>query len=160
MNNTKQLQYEKIISKNEFKEVLISKWMKPKGYELEMTQLSLMAFGIYTNLIFGKYSEFKKFIKDKHNFDTEHEACMAMVVQVKDKGVTWNYMLIQENEWSAENYGTIAHELHHLTHFVLSDKGVNYGEGGEEVFAYIQGYFMELVVRAFIELKKVTKKKK
>lgn len=154
----KKLIFEKIISKNEFKEVVISRWIKPKGYQLSMTSIEVAALKITVNLVFGKYDQFKKFIKDNHDFDTVHEACTAMVVTLKDEGVTWHYMLIQENEWTAEHYNTICHELHHLAHFVLSEKGITYGEGGEELFAYIQGYFMEMVVRAFVELKKQLKK--
>ena len=62
-------------------------------------------------------------------------------------------ILIQENNWTAKNYGTLAHEVHHLTHCGLEEKGATYGTGGEEVYAYTQGFFMEMVVRALINLK-------
>ena len=157
MNNTKKLVFEKIVCKQEMKETVISQWMKPKGYDFVMTSLELNVFNATAHLIFGKYDEFKKFAKDKHNFDTEYKSCTAMVVHIEDNGVQWHYILIQENDWTADHYNTIVHELHHLTHFLLDGKGVSYGIGGEEVFAYVQGYFMELVVRAFVMLKKKKK---
>jgi hypothetical protein len=32
--------------------------------------------------------------------------------------------------------------------------GIDYGRGGEELFAYFQGHFMELTIKAFVELTK------
>lgn len=158
--NTKPLYFEKVISKNELKDALITKWLKPKGYDLAMTSINSEVFAVTVNLVYGKYDEFKKFIKEKHGFDTEFKDCVAMCLRIQDNGVTWHYVLIQKNEWYAENYGTICHELHHLTHFVLDDKGIVYCRESEEVFAYVQGFFMEMVVRAFMELKKANNKKK
>lgn len=150
--------YEKIITKKEYTETIISKWIKPKGYDLSMTSISIECLRINVQLVFGEYSEFKKFIKDKHSFDIIHNDCTAMVVTLNHEDLHWNYILIRENEWKSEHYGTICHELHHLTHFALTDKGITYGETGEELYAYLQGYLMELVVKAFIELKKAKKK--
>lgn len=154
MNGIKRIEYEKIISKNEMVDVIISKWYKPVGHNIAYTTIELTPLKVNLTLIFSKFKDFKKFIKEHHNSDIEHENCNAMYIQVKEEGIVWHYVLIQENEWLAEHYGTICHELHHLTHGLLQEKGVTYGENGEEIYAYVQGYFMEMVVRAFIELKK------
>ncbi len=155
-----QLNIEKTITKKELNSVLVSKWRKPKGYDLSFTDISCPSMKLTLNVMFGKYDEFKRFMKNMHDFDTVHQACTAMCVMCKKDGTAWHYILIQENDWTADHYNTLVHELHHFIHFALDDKGVSYGMGGEEVFAYLQGYFMEMVVRAFIELKKVTPKKK
>jgi hypothetical protein len=44
-----------------------------------------------------------------------------------------------------------------FTHYYLRDIGLIYCQESEEAFAYFQGYFMDLVIRAFIELKKKLK---
>lgn len=150
----KTIDFEKIISKNEMNETVISKWRKPKGYDLAMCELSVHPLKIYVNLVYGNYKIFKKFVKDKNAFDIEYDECTAICVSFKKEGIQWHYILIQKNEWRAEDYGTICHELHHLTHFTIGEKGVTYEQGVEEIYAYIQGYFMELVVRAFVELGK------
>lgn len=152
---------DKIISKNVYKTEIIGTWYKPKGFDLSMTAINCPSLKICVNLIFGTYEEFKRMIYIQFGEDLKSDTCIAMAVNLKDKnGVQWNFVLIQENEWTAEHYGTLAHEIHHLTHFSLSEKGVNYGEGGEEVYAYLTGYFMEMIVRSFQELKRATVKKK
>lgn len=152
---------DKMISKNIYKLEAIGEWYKPKGFDLSMTNIDNAPQKISVNLIFGKYAEFKRMILEHFGEKLDHDDCNAMCVQLKDKeGKTCNFILIQKNDWTAEDYGTLCHELHHLTHFALTEKGVSYGEGGEEVYAYLQGYFMEMVVRAFVELHKATKKKK
>lgn len=151
------MKIEKYLVKKEYKEVVITQWIKPEGYKLAMCSLSCTSMKMDLNLFFGEYSEFKKFIKSEHDFDTEHETCIAMYVQNKKDGIVYFNMIIQKNDWLAEDYATIVHELHHFIHFALEEKGVNYGTAGEEVYAYLQGYFTELVIRAFVELKKVKK---
>lgn len=156
-----QIVIDKIISKNVYKTELIGTWYKPKGFDLSMTNIDCAPLKISVNLVYGKYDDFRRMILEQFGEDLKHDSCVAMCVTFKDKDQRhWNFVLIQENEWTAQHYGTICHELHHLVHFALSEKGVNYGEGGEEVYAYLQGYYMELVVRAFQELKRATAKKK
>lgn len=149
----------KTISKNVYKSIIINEWLKPEGFDLSICCVSEPVMKIALNIVYGDYKEFARFIKQQHAYDTEYESCVAMCLQVKKDGVAWNYINIQNNNWTAEHYGTMVHELHHFTHFALDEKGISYGSAGEELYAYVQGYFMEMLVRAFIELGKIKKKK-
>lgn len=152
---------DKIISKNVYKTELIGQWFKPKGFDLSMTAINCPSLKICVNLVHGSFTEFKRMIYLQFGEDLKTDSCVAFACSLKDKnGTQWNFVLIQENEWTAEHYGTLAHEIHHLTHFSLEEKGVTYGMGGEEVYAYLSGFFMEMIVRAFQELKRTTSKKK
>jgi hypothetical protein len=148
---------QKVITRKVHKEQTISEWCQPKGYKLSVCTLQTEAMKLTLNLVFGEFEEFKRFIKNTYEQDIKHNSANAFCMQFEHEKTTWNFMLITQNDWTAQDYGTIAHELHHFTHFALTEKGVSYGEGGEEVFAYTQGYFMELVVRAFVELRKALK---
>jgi len=148
------MKLEKTLVKKTFTEVSISQWIKPEGYKLAMCALNLPAFKITLNLFFGEFNEFKRFLKEESNFETNVENCIAAVASIQKDGIVYHNMIIQQNDWTCENYNTIVHELHHFTHFALKHIGVNYSDDSEECYAYIQGYFMELVCRAFLELKK------
>lgn len=111
------------------------------------------------NVVFGDFKEFKNFIKNKHDQNIATKHANAMYVGIDEPQCFWHYINIQKNNWLAEDYGVLCHELHHFVHGALEEKGCIYGSGGEEVYAYMQGYFMELLVRAFIELKKNEKKR-
>lgn len=141
------------------REVVVSRWIKPKGYDLAVCEINSSMFVTSLVLIYGKFDEFKRFVRDRDNYDCDHDNACAMYVTVKTEGEIRNYILIQQNEWRATDYGTICHELHHFTHRALSNIGIEYGAGGEELFAYFQGYFMEVVIKAFVELKKSKKYK-
>lgn len=159
----KEIKIGKYITRKTFKEEAISEWFTLKGYTLITCALqnSLFAKAIL-NVVFGEYEEFKRYIKDTHKYDLGHEDCVAMYVWVfdKERNKHYKYLLIQEVDWTAKCYGTMCHELHHYTHIYLKELGIEYSEGSEEVFAYFQGHFMELLIKAFIELKKALLKKK
>lgn len=147
--------YQKRITKKTFEKEIISEWFQPKGFDLAIVALSTDALQININLVFGSFEEFKRLCLIQFDHAIEHDSALAFACNFKDKeGKNWNFLNIQRNDWTAEDYGTIAHELHHITHFSLDEKGIAYGSAGEECFAYVQGYFMELVVRAFQELRK------
>lgn len=152
----------KALTKQTYKLPIVNEWVMQKGYDLKLCAISNHTFNLNLNLVYGSYEEFKKFLKEQFDTPLEHESCVAMVVSgIKDKeGVVWHFMLIQSNDWTAKDYGTLAHETHHFTHFGLGEKGISYGEAGEECFAYVQGYFMEMIVRSFVQLNKICKKKK
>lgn len=136
------------------REVLVTQWVQPAGFDLAVVTLNSQELKISVNLVFGELKEFKKFIASAYDHKVDVEDANALATTFTHEGKAWNYLLITKNDWHAEDYGTIAHELHHITHFALEEKGITYGSAGEECFAYVQGYFMELVVRAFMELKK------
>lgn len=60
-------------------------------------------------------------------------------------------------EWKSSDYGLMCHELHHFIHCSLPNNDIKYCEDTEEVYAHLQGWFMDLIVRAFIKLKKIKK---
>jgi hypothetical protein len=145
---------EKIIVKKENNERVISRWVKPKGYDLAICELYNYMFGVGVTVVFGKMDEAKKFVKDRTEYEIEHDNANAMFVWAKHENEDKKFLLFTENNWAAEDYGTICHELHHFTHHVIDEEiGASYGKEGEEFYAYFQGYFMGLVVLAFSELK-------
>jgi len=145
----------------EFRTSLISKWVYEKKHNLYVCTIYEQTLGIALNLVYGKLDDFNKMIKEKHGIDTTVGSCVALALHFKDDTtkIGWNFVLIQENGWYAKDYGTICHELHHATHFAINEKGITYGDGGEELYAHTQGFFMEMVVRAFVELNKILGKK-
>lgn len=150
--------YEKVLTKKSYEAELITQWVKIKGFDLSACTINDPVMKMSLNLAFGNFDEFKKFMKKDYDKEVVFNDAHALAFSFDDKDHTrWNWVLITENDWYAADYGTICHELHHFTHFGLTEKGVNYGEGGEEVYAYTQGFFMEMVVRAFMELKKIKK---
>ena len=149
----------KYLVHKEMKEVVVSRWLQAKHFDLRCVNILAPMFNMTLNVAYGSYDEFKKFLKKEFDVDTEHKNAMAMVVTFEHENVCWHWMNIQKNDWTAEDYGVLAHELHHFTHFSLKEKGITYGEAGEELYAYFQGYFIELVVRAFAQLHKTQKKK-
>lgn len=149
----------KVIKKETYSPPIVNEWVKDDGYNLKFCSISNHTFSLNLNLVYGDYDEFKKYLKQEFGTLLEHESCVAMVVSgIKDKkGIIWHFMLIQSNDWTAKDYGILAHETHHFVHFGLGEKGINYGESGEECFAYTQGYFMEMIVRAFVHLRRKSK---
>lgn len=142
------------ITKHEMREVTISRWVIPKGYKLAVCDLKDTIYNQSLTVVLGTTREFRRFIKDSYDYDVDCDSALAFYFQIKKDGKTSYFMLIQENEWRASDYGNICHELHHFTHYMLDNLGLSYGLGGEEAYAYVQGYYMEQVCRAFVELKK------
>lgn len=154
------LEFEKTLVDRTMAEEVIGPWRKVKGFGLSTVAIKVPVFKITLNVMYGPYDEFKRFILHKFDHQIKHGSANAIAVTFEHEKVRWNFINIQSCNWTAEEYGTLAHELHHTTHFALEDLGAVYGSGGEEVYAYLQGYLMELVVRAFVQLRKVEDKKK
>lgn len=153
-----QLEYEKVLVKSTMQEDAIGQWLKPAKYDISIVPLNIPVFKITLNLAYGSFEEFKRFVLTKFEHQIEHHSANAMAISFEHEGTTWNFINIQKCDWTARDYGTICHELHHATHFSLTNMGVDYGTAGEEVYAYMQGHLMELVVRAFQMLHKKKKK--
>lgn len=145
--------HKKFVGKT-LKQEIIGPWYKPKGFDLTFCQLASPMFGFVLNLVYGTYDEWEKFMVKYHDRSKDNADSLAVYCWATDPKTQENvkYLLITQNTWSAKDYGTICHELHHFTHLALDTIGIEYGRAGEELFAYFQGHFMELVVRAFIEL--------
>lgn len=153
--------YKKVLCRQTMITETISKWYQPAGFDVSLCQLQAPMFGFVFTLIYGKYSEWEKFMYKHHSREADNDNPLAVYAWTIDPSSKEKvkYLLITENNWSGQDYGTIAHELHHLTHMSLDDIGIKYGGSvNEELFAYFQGYFMELVVRAFVALKQATVK--
>lgn len=151
----------KRVTKKRYSRDLISDWIKFNKNKIPICSITDHTLGSTLNVAFGSLEDFKKFLKDQHDQDITINDCIACYAWFNDsKGVTWHYMLIQDSHWYPQNYGTICHELHHFTHCALEKKGVDQHDSSEETFAYFQGYFMEMVIRAFMMLEDSTKPKK
>lgn len=148
----------KILVKQTMQEEAVGAWSRPEGFDLACTCIHFPMMRIALNVAFGPFDQFKKFLKKEFDQDTEHESADAMAISFKYEKTQWHWVNIQKNDWTAEHYGTICHELHHFTHFALGESGIQYGTAGEELFAYMQGRAMELLIRAFIMLKKQEEK--
>lgn len=146
----------KNVTKKVFTEVAISNWQEISN--VYISSLTVECFCLSLNLVYGKLQDFKNYVKKQHEELVNIDECTAVFVSLKKEGVTWYYILIQENDWYAQDYGIICHELHHFIHKSLEEKGVTYAENSEEVYAYLQGHFMELVIKSLLELKKVIDK--
>jgi hypothetical protein len=154
------IKHDKILVKKTREEEVITYWIKPKGFDLSMTTLTLPVLKLSLNLALGSLEEFKRFCKSEYGNEIDIHDCNACVISFRaEDGTQWHWMLCTKQSWYAEDYGVMAHELHHFVHAGLDEKGCTYGAGGEEIYAYIQGYFMELVVRAFMMLGKPKGKK-
>lgn len=139
---------------------VIGPWLKPKGFDLYLCDVFNPMFDINLMLCFGSLKEFSRYILEREEYVVESKTALAMYVYTNKNDKRSNYLIFTENEWCAKDYGTIAHELHHFTHFALDAIGVTYGIGGEELYSYFQGYYMELCVLALNELQKSLNKKK
>lgn len=149
------LDSERTIVPETIDERVVAPWVKAKGFDLSCTIISVPVFKIHLNVAFGPYDEFRKLLFSYYKQDiAKHAKANAMVCTFEHEGVRWNWMNIQSCEWTGQDYGTLSHELHHVTHFAMSDMGCTYGPGGEEAYAYLHGYLMELVCRAFVMYRK------
>lgn len=150
----------KYLSRKTYNPEVIAEWVKPKGFDLAITCIKDLTFNLSINLVFGDFHEFKKFIKNEYELDLEHDNARAYALRFSKPECDWNYLLISDLDWRAQDYGTIAHEVHHMTHFALKDKGLTHSSDSEESFAHFQGFLMEMIIRAFVEYKKIKKSKK
>jgi len=156
------IKFDKILVKKTMVEETIGQWVNPKGFNLPIVSISTALYNSTLNVCFGEYREFVRFLKEICDHDiSEHDNPLALFVYFKnkkDEEKDSNWLLITENNWSATDYGTLCHELHHFAFIALDKIGIEQDHKSEEAFAYFQGYFMERVVRSFISLKKKLKK--
>jgi hypothetical protein len=153
------------LNKKSMRETTISEWCRPEGYDLSAVSLSSPLYTSTLNLLYGPYKEARRYIQQRCEYDIGDKEPKGMFVYSHDKldkefeGRIY-FLIILKNEWMAEDYATIVHELHHFTHIALHNIGIKHCEDSEEAFAYFQGYFMERVIRSFMELKRIKTPKK
>lgn len=150
----------KTLTKQTRKVTTINEWLQPVGYKLHVCCLSSEMFGQSLNLVIAEEDEFKRWMRDEFKEEVKNRNYEALFYQFEDKEkhCQTNMMNLKKVDFYARDYGVLCHELHHFAHFALDEMGVTYGMGGEEVYAYMQGYFMELCVLAFNEYRKIKKK--
>jgi len=150
------IDYDKVITKNSFDTEVVSKWFNVNKFNMKICEITIPIFKNNLCLCVGKYSDFEKMLKHHYERTPDNDnpmACYSWITDPETKEKR-KFLLLTEQQRNAKNFGTITHETHHFTHSVLEDIGIDYGRGGEELFAYFQGYVTELVVRALVELEK------
>lgn len=152
------------INQKSYKLPIVGRWHKAGGYDMHLVDISFPMFDINFIVSFGKMAEAARYLRDRYDYILEdYESAIAMcvtgILNKKDNGRA-NHLIFTTNDWTAKDYGTIAHETHHAVHKALGNIGLDYGVGGEELFAYMQGHMMELIVRAFQELRNTLSKQK
>lgn len=150
----------KVIERKRMKEQSIGQWLKPHKYNLYIVDVSCSLYGLNLQLCFGPMLEFSRYIKEKHDREVDHENAKAMYCWYTVDGIQNKYLILTENEWGAEDYGTMAHEVHHVVSYSLADVGISHSKDSEEAYAYFQGYLMERVIRAFVMLNKSLSKRR
>lgn len=153
-----QMKIDKKITLKTIDHAMVNQWLKPKGFELAVVCISDPVNKLALNLVLGSFKEFKRFLLNQFDYKAEIVDCTAIVISLEKNGTTWHFMNIQSNEWCPDDYGTIAHELHHFIHFGFTEKGNKYCPDAEEAYAYATGYFMTNIVRAFMLHKQTVKK--
>lgn len=138
----------------------VSKWCKLRDYELLACDVAMPVVRRQYILMVGTVEEFDRYILDKHGIKPHLETALAAYAWYPLDGALYHYILFTENDWAPADYGSIAHEVHHVIHLSLQAIGIRYARASEEVFAYAAGYLMEMIVRAFVELKKWQEKPK
>lgn len=149
------IEYEKILVKDEFTHTSISRWVKAKGFDIKLVTLYIPLFNGALNVAFGPIEEFKRFIHKNYGREVDIESAKAVAVEFTYEGKTSHWINIQSVDWTAEEYGVIAHELYHATHLILGCAGITYGDNAQEAYAYLLGHLYELTVRAFSQLHKI-----
>lgn len=145
----------KTISKATKKILTISQWYKPELYDIHYCNILVPVLNLNFVLCFCTVDEFKRYIEEIAGRTLEAPADVpAEYISYDADGVSHRFIVISRNQWLAGDYGILAHELHHAAHCGLKDIGVSYTDSSEEVFAYVQGFLMEQVISAFIELEK------
>jgi hypothetical protein len=150
---------DRVITRKVLKMLIIDKWYMPKGYELSFTVIHDQSLNLALHLVVGEFEEFRRYVRQYYDEPIEHVDPAGFYLRLTIKGVTHNYLYVEKNEWRSTDYGVICHELHHFVHHGLNNIGVTYGLGGEEVYAHVQGYFMEMVCKAFLEFRRATGKR-
>lgn len=71
---------------------------------------------------------------------------MGVVITIDDKKYN-EYVLCLPSYDGAIDSVTLAHEVSHLSFFILSDRGVEIYDGGEnEPFCYLQSFIMQQII--------------
>lgn len=152
-----------LLTHQEYKEPIIGRWAKLKDYDIMGVDISTEMMGINLILLITEDEEMIRFVREQHHKVEDRMDKNGAYYQLTDPKTLKMHHYIQLKSYDITLFNTIntaAHEIHHFVHGVLRDKGIEYGEGGEELYAYMQGHFTEMVARALSQLYKLKMKKK
>lgn len=145
-------------------EEAIGPWVAPKDFDdLSCVAIHIPVFKISLNVAVGDFDRYKEFMQRQfgQEIKAHAESTRAFFCAFTHEGSDWNWIFLPEMGWFSSDWGTLCHELHHFTHAALQKTGIEYcKEDSEELFAYVQGHSMTLLVRAFIELRKAIRRKR
>ena len=134
---TSKIKHSQVVKKG-YRVSIVGSWFKAKGYNLYLVDLNVPMFDLVIILSFGKMEEFSRYLRDRYDYVMDNinhtDAMFVSNLENKVQNALANHLNITSNEWRAKDYGTICHELHHAVHSTLTNRGVDYGKGGEEVF--------------------------
>lgn len=151
----------KYINQKEFRPTVISRWGSP-NYAPSASLCSIIhdESGMTLNLFIGSVEDFNTHCKNKYDKELVKRSYQALFFSNESEGTTIYWIHLLKNEFLAEDYNSIVHELHHFIHYALSDRNQPYHlDYTEEKYALMQGWFMEMVIRALVELNRIKKKK-
>ncbi len=149
------LKTDRYLTRTEMRDVLITRWVKLKGFKLSLVSISDPTFKTTLNVVLGEHEEFKSYVLQQHKYVLKSKNPQALYFRHEEGGC---YILLNPRmDFTSSDYGDMVHELHHFTHDVLSLQGMDYTPEGEEAFAYLQGYYMEMLCRACVMLRKTVK---
>jgi hypothetical protein len=88
----------------------------------------------------------------------DNDAGSSFNLRYKHKGkpATENFIWLRNFQGSIADFDILNHELLHLIHKLLSQRGFNYSDDSEEAYAYTMGYYTT-VVYTWLEKAKLCK---
>jgi len=146
----------KTIVRKEYNPTVIGKWaeiVEFPGTRVNTITNELLAISL--NVFLGSKDDFKKFLTSTYDYkDFGSKAYQAVFVCFEFEDRKWNWINIPQMEFTAEDYGLFVHELHHFVHISLQNCGHRHDlDSSEELYASTQGWFMEMAMRAFAQLR-------
>lgn len=105
----------------EYAPTSVSKWTRPRGYDLWLCELTLHPLSLQYTLVCGALLEFQRYLREECSHTVEVE---PREVALYVYGDSQRYIVIPQNAWTPDDHGTISHELHHATHLGLESNGI------------------------------------
>jgi hypothetical protein len=108
-----------------------------------------------TDVIVGDWDYFHKYLKKQDiELDIANKDWIAETGEIRNDDGTLKeyYIRIPVIDWTSENYGTIIHELSHLTFNVLDSVSVKFGAENQEPYTYLLEMFLKDFLRKAMKL--------
>lgn len=146
----------KTIVRKEYKPTVIGTWAEVVEFPgSRVNTITNELFAVSLNIFLGSKDDFKKLLTKTYDYkDFGSKAYQAVFVSFEFDDRKWNWINIPQMEFTAEDYGLYVHELHHFVHIALQNCGHRYDiDTSEELYASTIGWFMEMSMRAFAQLR-------